>query len=119
GGGGGGGGGGSAKSGKRGQKGGAQAKGGGAGQKGGQKGAGNKGGQTTGAGQGTNGGGGGAPDLAQKNTSSSISQDFWGPLPAQKPLERAAYPRERFMDRYQHTLRQYYRTIAERGQRKD
>jgi len=43
----------------------------------------------------------------------------WGHLPETKRLEMDAYSKERFMPRYEEVLRQYYRTIAEQGQKKD
>jgi hypothetical protein len=43
----------------------------------------------------------------------------WGHLPLTKRLEMDAYSKERFMPRYDEVLQQYYRTIAEQGQKKD
>lgn len=125
---GGGGGGGSASSGggggkgRRGQKmagGGKGSQGDKGGQKGDPKNGAQKAGQGNKAGEGNQGGGGGKQDLGKKNTPSAIEQNLWGHLPAHKRLEMDAYSRERFMPRYEDLLRQYYRTIAEQGRRKD
>jgi hypothetical protein len=85
-----------------------------------------KGGQSTaGMGQdpqgksGKSGGLGGDKSQKSKNTVADLFKDIWGHLPQTKRLEMDAYSRERFMPRYEELLRQYYRTIAEQGRRKE
>ena len=53
------------------------------------------------------------------NHIADLDRSPWGHLPESKRLEMDAYSRERFMPRYEDLLRQYYRTIAEQGRRKD
>jgi hypothetical protein len=64
-------------------------------------------------------GGGGNTTAKEKNTVADLFKDVWGHLPAAKRMEMDAYSRERFMGKYEDLLREYYRTIAERGVRKD
>lgn len=55
----------------------------------------------------------------EKNTIADLFKDIWGHLPQTKRLEMDAYSKERFMPKYEDLLRQYYRTIAEQGRRRD
>lgn len=68
---------------------------------------------------GKSGGRGGDKNENNKNTVADLFKDIWGHLPQTKRLEMDAYSRERFMPRYEELLRQYYRTIAEQGRRKE
>jgi len=65
------------------------------------------------------GGVGGDSNMKEKNTVADLFKDVWGHLPSMKRLEMDAYSRERFMPRYDDILRQYYRTIAEQGRKKE
>jgi len=62
-------------------------------------------------------GGGNAPEKKEQNTVADLFKDVWGHLPAAKRMEMDAYSREKFMGKYEDLLREYYRTIAERGRR--
>jgi hypothetical protein len=53
------------------------------------------------------------------NKLTEIYKEIWGHLPETLRAEMNAYGREQFMDRYSELIRQYYRTIAEKGRRKD
>ena len=67
----------------------------------------------------TGGQGVGKDSNRDKNTIADLFKDIWGHLPQTKRLEMDAYSKERFMPKYEDLLRQYYRTIAEQGRRKD
>jgi len=59
---------------------------------------------------------------SDKSSTASAGDPYrldWGHLPKTKRMEMDAYSKERFMPRYDEILQQYYRTIAEQGQRKD
>ena len=58
-------------------------------------------------------------DKSKTNLTAELYRNDWGHLPLMKRLEMDAYSKERFMLRYDEVLRQYYRTIAEQGQKKD
>jgi hypothetical protein len=68
---------------------------------------------------GKDGGGGGTKSAQNKGPLADVFRDVWGHLPEQKRQEMDAYSRERFMAKYDELLRQYYRTIAEQGRKKD
>ena len=54
-----------------------------------------------------------------KTPSPTLFKDVWGHLPQNKRQEMDAYAKERFLQKYDQILRQYYRTISEQGRRKD
>lgn len=61
--------------------------------------------------------GGNTTQKKDKNTVADLFKDVWGHLPAARRMEMDAYSREKFMSKYEDLLREYYRTIAERGRR--
>ncbi|MFO0863271.1 MAG: hypothetical protein U0744_01185 [Gemmataceae bacterium] len=67
------------------------------------------------------GGGGLAKDTPNRKADPLAGEykDAWGNLPLKKREEMDAFARERLMPRYEEILRQYYRTIAEQGRKKD
>jgi hypothetical protein len=70
-------------------------------------------------GQGTDGGGGKDDDRKTGRVADlDINRDVWGHLPDAKRQEMDAYSRERFLQRYDELLRQYYRSIAAQNRRK-
>lgn len=48
-----------------------------------------------------------------------LYKDIWGHLPETLRQEMDAYSREQFMAKYQDLLKQYYATIAEKGNKRD
>jgi hypothetical protein len=61
----------------------------------------------------------GRSEKKDNNTVADLYKDVWGHLPQWKRLEMDVHARERFMPKYEDLLRQYYRTIAEQGKRRD
>lgn len=57
--------------------------------------------------------------MAKKNTIAELYRDVWGHLPEKARMEMDAYSRSQFMPQYDQILRQYYRTIAEQGRRRE
>lgn len=83
-----------------------------------------KGSKGTGAGDpskkgGEGGGGLGGKGKDGENTVSDMFRDIWGHLPQKKRDEMDAYSKERFLQKYEPLLRQYYRTISEQGRKKE
>jgi uncharacterized protein (TIGR03067 family) len=68
---------------------------------------------------GKSGGGQGGNGTKGKNTIADLFKDIWGHLPQTKRMEMDAYSKERFMPKYDDLLRQYYRTIAEQGRKRE
>jgi hypothetical protein len=54
-----------------------------------------------------------------KSTIADLFKDVWGHLPQNKRQEMDAYAKERFLQKYEAILRQYYRTISEQGRRNE
>jgi hypothetical protein len=63
--------------------------------------------------------GGGNGGRGDKNKIADLYKDVWGHLPEALRQEMDQYSREQFMAKYNDLLKQYYSTIAEKGQRKD
>jgi hypothetical protein len=55
----------------------------------------------------------------EANKLTEIYKEIWGHLPETLRAEMNAYGREQFMEKYSELIRQYYRTIAEKGRRKE
>lgn len=62
-------------------------------------------------------GGLGAPKR-DKNNLADLFKDVWGHYPETMRMEMEAYSRAKFIPKYRALLRQYYRTLAEDGRRK-
>jgi hypothetical protein len=67
------------------------------------------------------GGGNGKNDTTAKKppTVEDLYKNPWGSLPQKKRQEMDAYGRDRFLQKYEQLLREYYRTIAEQDKRRD
>lgn len=63
------------------------------------------------------GAGNGGPEEVKK--ASDVYKDIWGHLPESLRQEMTAYMREDKMAKYKDVIEQYYRTIAEKGRRKE
>ncbi|GIW78707.1 MAG: hypothetical protein KatS3mg105_0514 [Gemmatales bacterium] len=66
-----------------------------------------------------NNGGDGRGNKADQNSNklADVYKDIWGHLPEKMRQEMDAYSREQFMMKYRDLLKQYYKTLAEKGRR--
>jgi hypothetical protein len=70
-------------------------------------------------GQGGNMGGGGGRSEGEINKLMDLYKDVWGHLPETQRAEMTAYSREKFMDKYNELIKQYYSSIAEKSRKKE